>query len=87
MKKLLEESSPTYLSDSDAPKLIHKVAPNARILISLRDPVERVYSYYLMDKNQGGLLTLPFHEQLIRDLKYINQERKPNLTFRSWDIR
>ncbi len=79
-EKIIGESSPTYLSDSDAPKLIHKVAPNARILISLRDPVELVYSYYLMVKNQGGLLTLPFHEQLTLDLKYINHEKKPNLS-------
>lgn len=67
-EKLIGEASPTYLADPDAPKLIHEVSPKAKIIISLRDPVERVYSFYLMASNQTDLINLPFHEQLIFDL-------------------
>lgn len=41
------EASPTYLHDPKAPTLIHDVIPNAKIIIILRDPVERAYSYFL----------------------------------------
>jgi len=42
------EASPSYLWDPDSPKLIHDAIPKARIIISLRDPVQRAYSQYLM---------------------------------------
>ncbi len=50
---VIGEASPTYLADPDAPRLIHEVVPQARILISLRDPVERAFSHYLMMRNNG----------------------------------
>jgi len=37
----------SYLQDPDSPKLIHSVIPDARIIIILRDPVERVFVHYL----------------------------------------
>jgi len=52
-EKIIGEASPSYLSDPEAPKLIHQTVPNARILISLRDPVERTYSAYLMLFRRG----------------------------------
>ena len=42
------EASPTYLADPQTPYLIHDVIPNARIIIMLRDPVERAFSEYLL---------------------------------------
>jgi len=47
-EKIIGEASAHYLSDQDAPSLIHQIVPHANILISLRDPVERVFSHYLM---------------------------------------
>jgi Sulfotransferase family len=52
-ERFIGEASPTYLADPEAPRLIHEAAPDARILISLRDPVERAYSHYLMMRNNG----------------------------------
>jgi len=62
------EASPTYFSDPEAPKLIHNVSPNSHIIISLRDPVERAYSHYLMLEEQG-LTNLTFIEQLKLEMK------------------
>ena len=45
---ILGDASVYYLSDPETPTLIHNVSPNARIIISLRDPIERVYSHHLM---------------------------------------
>jgi hypothetical protein len=52
-KALIGEASPTYLADPEAPRLIKEVSPHCRILISLRDPVERAFSHYLMMRNNG----------------------------------
>ena len=62
-EKIVGEASPGYLSDPQAPKLIHQVSPNARIIISLRNPVQRAFSEYLMYVNYGKLTTT-FHDQL-----------------------
>ena len=42
------EASPVYWRDPKAAKLIHDQIPHAKIIISLRDPVERLLSVYLM---------------------------------------
>jgi hypothetical protein len=45
------ESTSSYLADPLSPNLIHKTVPNAKIIISLRDPADRVYSHYLHRMN------------------------------------
>lgn len=47
-EKAVGEASTRYLQDPDTPTLIHQVIPDARIIIILRDPVERAFSDYLM---------------------------------------
>jgi hypothetical protein len=62
------EATPIYLWDPDAPKLIHQTIPHARIVVSLRDPVERAYSQYLMStRYTTGKAS--FYEVLMRDYK------------------
>lgn len=82
-EKVVGEASPTYLRDPEAPKLIHQVSPNARILISLRDPIERTFSLYLsMLRNR--FLKLSFHEEVLRSLKHrVNEYSVPNLRLHS----
>ncbi len=47
------DASTSYLMDPEAPRLIQAAAPDARILVVLRDPVERAYSHYLLDRRRG----------------------------------
>ncbi|HET8692993.1 MAG TPA: sulfotransferase [Steroidobacteraceae bacterium] len=49
--KAVGEATPFYLQDPEAPARIKKQSPDARVLVSLRDPVERLYSHYLMMRN------------------------------------
>jgi len=42
------EASTSYLWDPKTPGIIHSVIPNARIIVMLRDPVERAFSHYLI---------------------------------------
>lgn len=42
------ESTPAYLHRPEVPQRIASVAPDARFLVSLRDPIERAHSDYAM---------------------------------------
>jgi hypothetical protein len=66
------EATAIYLWDPDAPKLIHQTIPHARIVMSLRDPVERAYSQYLTAMKYSRRKS-SFYDELIRSYK--NQEK------------
>jgi hypothetical protein len=55
------EASVSYLFYPDAAKKLHNAFPAARIVILLRDPVERAWSHYLMDYKLN-LVTKSFDE-------------------------
>ena len=56
------EASTSYFTHwQQVPERIKRTIPDARIIILLRDPVERAYSSYLMLVRQG-YETLPFSE-------------------------
>lgn len=47
------EGSVSYLYYSNVPQKIKNYNTNAKIIIVLRDPVDRAYSHYLMDRRLG----------------------------------
>ncbi len=50
LNQIKGEFSPHYFNDPKAPYLIKKCFPKVKIIICLRDPVERLYSNYLHAK-------------------------------------
>jgi len=74
-KKIIGEATPNYLVDPKAAELIHQISPNAKILISLRDPIERLFSNYLMSKKYGTIRS-SFHDAILKNINY--QEEKNN---------
>lgn len=60
------EASPNYLEDPEAPALIERLAPGAKVIASLRDPVERLFSQYLMTRNVRPMGS--FDEEVARGL-------------------
>ena len=60
------DASPSYLWSAPAAARIAEVAPEARIIIILRDPIERAYAQYLMDYSEGAI-DRPFFEALQHD--------------------
>ncbi|MHB8255607.1 MAG: sulfotransferase family protein, partial [Acidiferrobacter sp.] len=60
------DASPSYLWCPQAPARIAAVAPDARIIVILRDPVERAYAQYLMDYAEGAIHR-PFFEAVRTD--------------------
>lgn len=47
------EVSPTYLHDPDVCTEIARRKPAAKLIIALRNPVERAYSHFVMDRRKG----------------------------------
>jgi hypothetical protein len=71
--EVIGDASPSYLWCPEAPQRIHEVAPNAKIAIILRDPLQRAYSHYLMDYREGAQHRQQFYEALLEDM---NQPEK-----------
>jgi hypothetical protein len=70
---ILGESSVTYLCDDKAAGRIHDKVPDARIVIILRDPIERAYSHFLHHLKYGFETSFDFLEAIKSDY---NKERK-----------
>jgi len=81
-EKIIGESTPNYLADPDAPKLIHQVSPEAKILISLRNPIERLFSHYLMYRGVGRIKA-SFSELIEKESKHEFDYRKFRLSLKS----
>ncbi|MFX1394603.1 MAG: sulfotransferase [Promethearchaeota archaeon] len=47
------ESTPYYLFHPLAPERIYKMLPNCKMIALLRNPVDRAYSQYIMNKRKG----------------------------------
>jgi len=46
-EKMIGEATPAYLYFEHIPKLIKKHLPDVRLIVTLRDPVDRAFSHYL----------------------------------------
>ncbi len=68
------ESSPSYLWDELSASKIHDYNPESKIIIMLRDPVERAYSHYHMDLNAKRETDTNFLNALKSDQKRQNRE-------------
>ena len=67
------DGSATYLMNLDAPKLIFEDNPNAKIIISLRNPIDRTYTAYLAQYRSGNEKS-SFGESIRRDFSSITGE-------------
>jgi len=62
------EASPHYMVYPGAPRRIHDLIPGARLIASLRNPVDRSYSTYQMNlRNQGTNRGIPFGRAIDTD--------------------
>jgi hypothetical protein len=56
------EATPSYLADPYAPARVAEVVPQARLIVLLRNPVDRAYSHYQMGRRKGWETTATFEE-------------------------
>jgi hypothetical protein len=59
------EVSPFYMTSKDAPELIYGTIPKVKLLFVLRNPIDRLYSYYRYSLQRG--FRLPSLEQMIAE--------------------
>lgn len=76
-EKAVGEASVSYLCDEEAPGRIKALIPEAKIIILLRDPVERAYSLW-WHMHHLGFEPLPFAEALKKE-----DERRHSPEFRN----
>lgn len=72
------EISPQYMHSPECCHRIWSTAPNTKLLVMLRDPVERAFSHYLMDIRgwmAEGVSVPSFEEALSADPKYLARGR------------
>ena len=67
--------SPSYFSDPACPARLRRFAPRAKLIVVLRDPVERAYSNHLHEIAKGHIPAGPFREAAARNPDYVDQSR------------
>lgn len=65
------EFSPIYLIDEEAPRNIHANFPDAKIILCVRNPIERVYSHYWMYRNFFKIEHRTFEQAINNEPYYI----------------
>jgi hypothetical protein len=71
--KVIGEASPSYLVDPDTPALIRQRVPDARILVMVRDPVDRAFSHYLFHEVRTGRTDRTFSQAIDDCLEHIDE--------------
>ena len=84
--KLTYEKTPNYMFLPQVPELIYKVCPwHPKIILILRNPVDRAYSHYVM--NAAHRFNLSFEEYIELELETMRKEgltNIPNIPASEW---
>lgn len=67
------ESSPSYFHDPRAPGRVAAYKPGMKIIVLLRDPVERAYSNHLHEIIKGHIPACSFSDGLANNPSYVEQ--------------
>jgi len=67
-KKLLGEATPSYMFWADAPRRIWQYNPDMKLIVVLRNPVDRAYSHWNMERERGSE-SLSFFEAISQELR------------------
>lgn len=67
------EASPSYLHDPRTPERVHAYNPAMKILLMLRDPIDRAYSNHLHEVIKGHIGPISFAEGLANNPAYVEQ--------------
>jgi len=67
------EASPYYLYDPRVPSRVRAVIPDVRVMMLLRDPVERAYSHY-KERQRAGVEELSFEAALDAEPRRLSGE-------------
>ena len=80
-KPLIGEASPSYLLHPGVPARLHAVLPDVKLLVMLRNPVDRAYSHHQMNVRKG-VDPLPFEEAIAREPERLRLNNGSDLGWR-----
>ena len=86
---LTGEASPSYLSHYWAPQRLAKVLPRARLIVMMRNPVDRAYSQFQMSRREGEEELDSFIDAVEIEDRRLDPERaraKRSRHYNSWPI-
>jgi len=69
--QLCGEISPVYLGDHDAPAAIQAKYPDVKLLVSLRNPVDRAFSFYKLHRGNSIIEPMSFEQALEEEFVYV----------------
>jgi hypothetical protein len=72
---LTGEASPSYMSHHWAPRRLAKLLPDARLIVALRNPVERAYSQFQMSRREQEEPLESFAEAVAAEDRRLDPER------------
>lgn len=82
---LVGEASPYYLYHPLVPSRVHQALPNVKLIVLLRDPVDRAFSHYRMQRRERHE-TLSFPEAIAREAERLqDHERTVRKGVLSWE--
>lgn len=71
------ESSPAYLMDPQVPERVAAAMPQTRLILLVRDPVERAHSHYRLRKHRGVEPAVTFAEALADEPRRMQAAGEP----------
>jgi len=74
-EKIIGEASHIYMSDPKAARIIKALSPNAKFVVTLRNPADRAYSMYLNLRRDGFEFNNRFEKALRVEDKRLNSVR------------
>jgi hypothetical protein len=86
-RPLVGEASANYLAHYWTPQRVAKLVPEARLIVSLRDPVDRAYSHYQMIRRRGTEPLDTFEEAIASEegrLRGDEEREAGDLHYHSW---
>lgn len=73
-RPLVGECTPTYLFHPLGARRVREAIPGAKLIVMLRNPVDRTYSAYHHRRRRPGAEPLPFEEALERETERVGDE-------------
>jgi hypothetical protein len=85
-KSITGEATPYYLFHPLVPERVKQLLPNIKLIILLRNPIDRAYSQFHMQKRIGIENAKSFEEAVHRELKWLETESEYEIFLRSRNL-
>lgn len=82
--KKVGEIAPSYFRSLEATKRIHELNPNCKIVVTLREPVSRLVSFYLHMKQRGKILPKTSFAEALAEKKILQDTARYYFHLSRW---